>query len=150
MTAMPDPTKFDEFAIVQAQELAKARLEDRDPEPMIDVFAADEQAAFNLLVTTAREVGALLRPDGWAGGPIGLQLFNTGPHTPWKFRRSVATCCQLVGAGARGDADDVQAIALAIFQDDDGLLLARGIVGGILQVLAGEPVLRADPEGDTP
>lgn len=146
----PDPTAFDEFAIVQAQELASARLDDRDVEALIQAFATDEQAAFNLLVTTSRTVGVVLRPDGWDGGPIGLQLFNTGPHTPPKFRRSVLTCCQLIGAAARGDGGDVEAIALAVFQDPDGLALARGIIGGILQVLAAEPVQRTDPEGETP
>lgn len=123
-----------------AQEAASARIRDDDVAPLLYAATADEQLAYEVLVTLARTVALVLRPAGHAGGVIG-PLGN-----PARIRAA-----QLVGFAAQGDVDMVDAIARTALAAPDPLFEARETLWSILEVLALEPVLHPDPqEGQTP
>ena len=122
-----------------AEELASARLRALDVAPMLYAGTADDQLAYEVLVTLSRTVALVLRPEGHAGGVIG-PLSN-----PARIRAA-----QLVGLAAQGDHDMVDAIARAALAAPDPLFEARETLWAILEVLASEHVLRPDPpEGIT-
>lgn len=123
-----------------AAELARGRIADDDVAGILYAATADEQLAYEVLVTLSRTVALVLRPDGHDGGTIG-PLGN-----PARIRAA-----QLVGLAAQGDADLVDAIARTALAAPDPLFEARETLWSILEVLATEPVLRPDPqEGPTP
>lgn len=122
-----------------AAELARGRLADDDVAGILHAATADEQLAYEVIVTLSRTVALVLRPDGHAGGVIG-PLGN-----PARIRAA-----QLVGLAAQGDVDLVDAIARTALAAPDPLFEARETLWSILEVLALEPVLRPDPPEGSP
>jgi hypothetical protein len=116
---------------------------------MLYAATADEQIAYEVLVTLSRTVALVLRPTGHAGGPIGTPVAGvpiSSPAADPAWRRGA----QLIGFAAQGDHDMVDALARSALAGAYPLDEARATLWSILEVLASEPVLRPDPqEGPT-
>lgn len=140
---MPDlRAEISEWAEYVAEELARARIAGDDVDGALHAATADEQLAYEVLVTLARTVALVLRPDGHPGGPIGAR-----DGQPWPARRAAL----LVGSAAEGDIANVDALARdALGRWPDPIREARATLSATLDVLAIEPVIRYRPQEGTP
>jgi hypothetical protein len=134
-----------------AQELAAARIRADVVAPLLYAATADEQLAWEVLITLSRTVALVLRPEGHAGGPIGTPVADvpvSSPAADPAWRRAA----QLVGFAAQGDHEMVDALARSALAGTYPLDEARATLWSILEVLASEPVHHPDPhpqEGPT-
>lgn len=149
------PDEISDWMIATAAALLEARLA-RDAVTHRLIGATSTQAdAFQLLAILARQAGTILRPGGYAGGPVGYTialayLAGRGPAGGAHAAvRAATVASQLLGAGARGDAVMVRALAVPVLQGDAGRSNARTVARAMLEVFAREPRTET-PQGDQP
>lgn len=144
------PDDVSDRAIAAAGATMQALLRGEPITRLLVDATSTPDAAYQLLVVLARNIGVILRPGPYEGGPIGESwaLVDHGPGA----RRGVAavrdgsTAARLIGAGARGDADTTRALALAVVAvgGQEALDQARWVARAMLVIFAREP--RLTPE----
>lgn len=116
-----------------------------DADSLVTV-TSNPAAAYQTLCALARTVGVVLRPSGHDAGPIGAQglMLRRTRLDP----RAIAAAARLIGAGARGDAPMVRALALAVVGARTPTP-ALDTLRAMLDICAAEP-RDPQPEGTQP
>lgn len=100
----------------------------------------DPQEAFELLIVTSRTVALVLRPAGHPGGPIGAPEQGLAASD---LTATLQNAGRLLGCAATGDFEMARALAEVIVAQ--GMPAAAIALRAMLEVLAREPIVRADP-----
>lgn len=151
---MADFTPRDEisdWAIATSHELVGNRLEGRPLFPLLNA-ARNPQAVWEVLITVARSVSSLLRPQGVTEpGPIGHRsvvvagvIARSAPVRSLEdVQRIVTVAGQLIGCAVDEDYAMCRALAAAVLSDPDPIAQGRLVLRAMLEILAIEPV---DPQ----
>lgn len=160
---MPDFTPRDEISdwtIATAHELVRLRLEGVVGYKLLNA-PANPQAMWEVLITVARSIASILRPDGVGlPGPIGdRHIAVHGSIARCASFRSlteiesiVQSAAQLIGCAADEDFQMCRALAAAVISTpgvpDAGPGVARGrlVARAMLEILIHEPVDPAPEE----
>lgn len=140
--------EISDWSITTAHELVRARLESSPDLSRMLLVIADQQAAWEVLITVAKSVASILRPDGaLVPGPIGdrnVAVYGIlARQTLWgsleEIENVVATAGRLLGCAAADDYGMCRALAAVTVSHPDPLGQARLVLRAMLEILAIEP-----------